>query len=433
MAHWPVYFGRGKVELGLERTLALLDAVGNPHHHLPPVIHVAGTNGKGSTCAFIRQILKESGYDVHGYISPHLIQFNERILLNCSEILDSQLYDVLEECRIAAEKYKLDVTFFEGTTVAAFLAFSRAKADFLVLETGMGGRLDATNTISQPILTAITPISYDHTEYLGEKIEQIAFEKAGIIKNNVPVVISPQLDEAFSVLEAKANLCNSEILAYEYDYAIEKTENGFIFKHKNGEHHFPTPSLIGDHQLINASTAVAACLQLKKIGYDNITIGSIASGITKTKWIGRLEQITPVYLADYLDRGASLYVDGAHNQSGAQVIAEYIREKNCSTYLIVGLTKGRDIESFLKHFQGLTKLVIGIRIDVEPSSYTAAEICNTAEQLGFETVAAESLEDAFLLVQKHARAHNNERYDIYACGSLYLCGWIIATNKGIKL
>jgi dihydrofolate synthase/folylpolyglutamate synthase len=188
---WPNPSGYRDIELGLTRVYQLLERVGNPHQKLPPTIHIAGTNGKGSTLAYLKAIFEDAGLKVDCYISPHLVRFNERIILAGKEIEDDFLNEILLECKKAAEiEPKINVTFFEGITVAAFLAFSKIKADVLLLETGLGGRLDATNVIKKPIATIITPISFDHTEFLGITLAKIAFEKAGIIKPGVPVIIS---------------------------------------------------------------------------------------------------------------------------------------------------------------------------------------------------------------------------------------------------
>ncbi|MES2214911.1 MAG: Mur ligase family protein, partial [Pseudomonadota bacterium] len=226
MPHWPVPLWR-KTQYDLVNISRLLEALGSPHHKLPPVIHVAGTNGKGSVVAYLSAIFKEAGYRVHSYTSPHLIDFNERIVLDSEKISDDYLWDICEGTRLAADKNQIDVRFFEGVTVAAMLAFSEVPADILILETGMGGRLDATNIVPRPVLTIITEISYDHMEYLGPTLPIIAGEKAGIIKPGIPCVISKQQDEVYEQLCIKCEAMRAGITAYEYDFGIKKESDGF--------------------------------------------------------------------------------------------------------------------------------------------------------------------------------------------------------------
>ncbi len=226
LPHWPKIRRIKNINLGLSRVLQLLERLDNPHKKLPPTIHIAGTNGKGSTLAYLESIFQEAEYRVHKYTSPHLVNFNERIILANNEISDIYLDDVISECKAAANIHpKIDVTFFEGVTVAAFLAFSRVKADILLLETGMGGRLDATNVIENPILTLISAISDDHQQFLGDTIEKIAAEKAGIMKNNSPIILSKQESEVEKLIENKAALLkNSPLISFKkhFDFKKEK-------------------------------------------------------------------------------------------------------------------------------------------------------------------------------------------------------------------
>ena len=242
----------------LDNIFKLLHEIGNPQEKLPPTIRIAGKNGKGSTLAMLKTIFMQSGCTVHSYTSPHLIEFNERIKLHDKPISDSHLYELLEETKTAADKLKIAPTFFEGTTVAAFLAFSRAPADVLLLETGLGGRLDCTNTVSRPILTIITTISYDHMDILGKTLKEIATEKAGIIKKNVPCIIGPQTQEVYDILIDKCNEMGVAAFCYEYDFIGVKTQNGFRCHSKNIDIDLPKPNLNGDHQILNASIVIAA-------------------------------------------------------------------------------------------------------------------------------------------------------------------------------
>jgi dihydrofolate synthase/folylpolyglutamate synthase len=422
MPHWPLPIWHNNINYELSKIYQLLKTLGNPHLKLPPVIHITGTNGKGSTLAFCRAILEEQGLKVHCYTSPHLLRFNERIVVANSEINDSLIYEYLERTRIAAESSNIEVTFFEGVTAAAFLAFSEIKADIALIEVGMGGRLDATNVVI-PELTVITPVSLDHTIYLGEKLYQIALEKAGIMKKNASCVISLQTDEAFNIFELKAKELEVNLIAYEYDYVIEKTKDGFIFKSNQKTLSLPKPNLIGDHQYINASTAIAAVINLKSF---NISDEAIIRGITSTKWLARLQQITRGRLFNLLSKNEEIWIDGAHNEAGAQVLSLWIDQQiDQDIYLIVGITKGRDIEAFLRYFLGKVKLVVGILVESEASSYKAVQISDAAKIMGFDTIAAASIEDAIVIIQNYSK---HQKSKIIFCGSLYLAGDALSFN-----
>jgi len=266
---WPDFTGYRNIDLGLSRVYQLLARLDNPQNKIPPTIHIAGTNGKGSTLAFLQQIFVENGYLVHSYTSPHLVNFNERIILNGKEISDDFLNEILIECKAAAEKSPLiPVTFFEGITVAAFLAFSRVKADLLLLETGMGGRLDATNILPEVLCSIITPIAFDHTDFLGKTLSKIAFEKSGIIKKNCPVIIAKQKVSALKTIEKQAFAMKSKTKIFNRDFKIKKEKNGFLFEMSGKKISFPSPSLVGDHQIENAATSIVAALTQKKFSLD---------------------------------------------------------------------------------------------------------------------------------------------------------------------
>lgn len=415
MPHWPKKFAMHPEAKDLSRMLAILAQLDNPHLKLPPTIHVAGTNGKGSTCAMLKAIYKNMGLRVHMYTSPHLLHFNERIELREQKIDDDFLFEVLELTRLASEKLDFEPTFFESTTAAAFLAFSKIPADILILETGMGGRLDPTNVVN-PILTIITPISYDHMEYLGNHIRLIAGEKAGIIKPGVPCVISRQDQEAMDILLAKCEELNCPAIAYEYDFIPEKNEDGFLFRSQLAEFQVPHLSLKGDHQIINASSVIAASLVIasNKVAWQS-TANNITTALTKTEWPGRLQEFNISKIVKNAEK-ASCFLDGAHNISGAAALADWIKEqKYKQPILIVGLTKNRDVASFLSQFKEVNPIIYGVRVLSEPSSYSSEMLTQKAAEASIRVIPQDSLEEAFIEAVKQDTNAN-----IIITGSLFL-------------
>lgn len=419
IAHWPVRITHNSKSYGLDKTLSLLTLLGSPHLKLPKVIHVAGTNGKGSIIAMMRAILKSCGLKVSVYTSPHLVRFNERIIINDVEINDEYLFEIIEKCRLIADANKIYPTFFEGTTVAAILAFAQSNSDILLVETGMGGRLDPTNVIENKICTIISSISYDHIEFLGNKLEQIALEKAGIMRKGVPAIISLQEEIVGDKLRSIADVYNVPLIEYEYDFGVEKTERGFKYLSNNLEFDLPSPSLICDHQLVNAATAIAGLLAQDhfKVKEENIR-----EGLTNIKWPGRMQQLKVHYFNKFLPKNFELYMDGAHNSGGAFAIASFARNKDRELYLIVGMTKGRDIASFLEPFRGIAKEICAVRVEFEPKSEQAENIRDAARSLSINSEAYHSVEDAIL----HLSKVTSEKAIILICGSLYLVGDLLA-------
>ncbi|WP_339048773.1 folylpolyglutamate synthase/dihydrofolate synthase family protein [Candidatus Mesenet endosymbiont of Phosphuga atrata] len=427
MPHWPKPLGFRPQDFGLDRISNLLNRLGNPEKKLPPVIHVAGTNGKGSTIAFINFIMKAAGYKVHAYTSPHLINFNERITVAGKHIADRELYNVLEECRIAAEG--IPITFFEGTTAAAFLAFSRVKADILLIEVGMGGRLDATNVIDNPLLTIITSISLEHTEYLGPTVEIIAGEKAGIIKPNVTCVIAPQQDSVMRMLEFYASKNKSPLYRGGYEWICKQHDNHTMsFNSSVQSLKLPLPSLQGAHQIINAGNAIAACSILSGKYNYNIDYEHIASGIKKTYWPARLEHVKSGQLIDMLPNGWKLFIDGAHNPAGAQVLSEWIADNfKKGVYIILGVTKDKDIEGFLRYIKPHAKLLCAVCVKSEPRSQNAKFVKEKAVAAGINAIACDSLSDAISKILNEATC--SEIKNIIICGSLFLAADFMLENS----
>lgn len=397
---WPNPQGYRNIELGLSRVYSLLARLGNPHLKLPPTIHIAGTNGKGSTLSFLRAIFLEAGLKIHTYTSPHLVNFNERIVLSGTEISDNFLNEILAECKKAAEqKPEITVTYFEGITVAAFLAFSRIKADVLLLETGMGGRLDATNVLPEVLCSIITPIAFDHEEFLGKTLKKIAFEKAGIIKKNCPLVIAKQKESAFKVIKEQAQKMNCEIV-----------RSDKIKKQKLG--------LLGEYQKINAATAVAAVKSQKKF---QISEEQIKKGLEKAFWPARLQKILS---GKFFSKNYELYLDGSHNLQGATTIGNFLsKAKNKKIIVIFSMLKDKNCEGFLKKISNKIDELIALEIPNEPKSRKAEEIYEIAKILKIKSTKATNLEDAFNKIK------DRKNTLVIVCGSLYLAGEFLLQNQ----
>lgn len=425
LPHWP-RVGEVIIKEGLTRISKMLDALGNPERTMPPVMHFAGTNGKGSTIAFVHSILESAGLKVHVYTSPHLLRYNERIRLCGQEIEDGYLKSLLEECRIISEKNNIDVSFFEGTTAAAFLAFSRTRADIVLLETGLGGRLDATNIISNPLLSVITPISLDHMAILGDDVKKIAYEKACIIKRNIPCVVSIQTPEVHNVIEKYAAKQNSSLFRYEYDFGCKIQRDGFIYQSDDMELELGKPSLPGYHQFINASTAIAAigCLSSIKITPENIK-----RGVSKASWKGRLQRIEQGALAKTIPKDWQLWVDGAHNEGGAFALSSWLKEQDNEyvNVVVLGMTKNRDIEKFIRYFKGSLDCVIGVPVYSEPMSYSGSVVARAVQELGIKAFESKDVKESIqFLVKKYAKS----KVRILITGSLFLVSDFFVANNG---
>lgn len=426
MPHWPKKIIKSDGISDLSRMENLLAQIGAPHLRLPPAIHVAGTNGKGSTCGMLRAIYKEAGYKVHLYTSPHIINFNERIEIAGQKIDDEALFHYLERVRIASSAINLEPTFFEATTAAAFLAFSENPADLLIIETGLGGRLDPTNVIPNPLLTIITPISYDHMEYLGPDIRLIANEKAGIIKKGVACVISRQDESVMEILLAKCEETKSPAIAYEYDYIPEKNAEGFLFRSRFGDLQIGKLSLSGDHQIINASAVLAASFIISKLLPPlSLSAEKIANSIIKAQWPGRLQKFDISRIIKK-STNAICYLDGAHNIAGAAALADWIKTLKIKTrpILIVGLTKNRDVCSFLSQFKELDPIIYSVRVLSEPSAYSVQGISDKVKESGIEVIPKDSVEEA--LVDAVLINHDGV---IVICGSLFLVSDCLKLGK----
>ena len=405
------------IDLSLERMVRLLAAMGNPHKRLPPVIHVAGTNGKGSLISCLSAIFEAAGYRVHRYTSPHLVWFRERIVLQGKEIENSMLETLFRH--VSPILLNHQATFFEAETAAAFLAFADKPADIFLMETGMGGRLDATNVIEKPLLTAITPIAIDHSEYLGSNLAKIAGEKAGIIKKNMPVVIGRQSSESLAVLEKKATEMNAKMSRFGHEWRVEN--HYYISPTKEL---LLTPALAGEHQYDNAGTAVACIEQLPQF---NITNNHIKQGLERTVWQARLQHLTRHPYNKLLPENIALWLDGGHNPQGGEVLGNWLAEqaKTHDIYLICGMMKGKDSKEFLRYLAPYTKLLCAIKIPKEKDAQTPENIAIAARAVGMEAVVAENIENALQTIASSTQ----KPAIICICGSLYLAGKVLGITN----
>ncbi len=419
------------IDLSLGRVQRLLHALGNPHRRLPPAVHVAGTNGKGSAVAFLKGILEAAGYRTHAFISPHLRRFHERILLagpnGAQPIGERHLADILS--RAEAANGGEPVTFFEITTAAAFLAFAENPADIVIVETGLGGRLDATNVIEEPLATILTPISLDHCAYLGDTIEAIASEKAGILKRGRPVIVSKQSESAFGVIEARARELDCPVAAADRSWDVFEQQGRLIFQDEDCLLDLPLPRLYGQHQLENAGTAIAAARRLEGL---HISSEAIAKGLTSAVWPARLERLQPGRLHDLVPAGSEIWLDGGHNPAAGEAVARALADLEervpSPIHLIVGMLTTKDAGGFLRHFHGLTLLSATVGIPGQSSAYKAEDLALIAHKEGIAADPAGSLEAAFARSRRIASGPVR----IMVTGSLYLAGQVLnAHEKGL--
>ncbi|MBM1555164.1 bifunctional folylpolyglutamate synthase/dihydrofolate synthase [Sulfitobacter mediterraneus] len=403
------------IDLTLDRLWRLLDALGNPQNDLPPVIHIAGTNGKGSTQAMIRAGLEAMGKTVHAYTSPHLARFHERIRLAGELISEDALMTVLDECYAANNGE--NITYFEITTAAALLAFSRTKADYTLLEVGLGGRLDATNVVDTPALTIITPVSVDHQQFLGETLAEIAGEKAGIIKRRVPCIIGPQEDAGLEVMEQVAARNMAPVLAYGQHWHVGTEAGRLIYQDENGLLDLPLPNLPGAHQVQNAGAALAA---LRQLGADE---AACEAAVTKAFWPARMQRLKGGPLFE-IAGDAELWLDGGHNPAAGDAIASVLSERGTRpTYLICGMLNTKDIGGYLRPLAAQAKSLHAVSIPGESATLAASQTAAAARAEGMEAYEAESVAEALRdIVAKDQNAR------VLICGSLYLAGAILREN-----
>lgn len=405
--------------LSLDRIERLLTDLGRPQDRLPPVIHVAGTNGKGSTVAALRACLEASGYRVHAYTSPHLVRFNERIRVAGRLIDDAFLASLFGDCERANAGG--EITFFEVTTAAAFMAFSLVPADFTLLEVGLGGRLDTTNVVRHPAITAITPVSLDHQAFLGPAVPDIAREKAGILKNGVPGVIGPQLDEAEEVIEGVAGHVGAPLFRWRQEWRCDPSGDGMRYEGQRWKLDLPLPSLPGAHQIANAGTAIA-CLEC--LSDVVISPAGLAQGLRRIEWPARLQRLVRGPLVDMMP-GWELWLDGGHNPSAGEVLAAAAAGwRDRPLHLVVGMLNTKDSAGFLAPLAPFAHGLQAVTIPDEENPLPAATIVTAAQSVGLAAYGAASVKAALETIKAEG-----EPGRVLICGSLHFAGVVLQENS----
>ena len=415
-----------RIDLSLGRIQRLLATLGHPERRLPPVIHVAGTNGKGSTVAFARAILEAAGKRAHVYTSPNLVRLNERFRLardgGGKFVEDDELADILSECE--AKNGDEPITVFEIETAAAFLLFTRHPADFLLLEVGLGGRLDATNVVERPVATVVTRVSLDHREFLGDTIESIAAEKAGILKPGVPGVIASQMREALAVIERQAARVRAPLAIAGENWTATEERGRLVYQDDDGLLDLPAPRLYGRHQFENAGTAIATL----RVGGLKLPAAAFESGMLRVDWPARMQRLSQGRLAPLLPAESELWLDGGHNADGGRAIAAALAdlEERVSRplILIVGMLSTKDAEGFLRNFTGLARRVITVPIH-QDKALPAAALADIARGIGIPALARDDVESALGTIGKLELAPAPR---VLITGSLYLAGEVLDGN-----
>ena len=403
------------IDLTLDRSWRLLAALDHPERKLPPVVHIAGTNGKGSTLAMIRAGLEGGGARVHAYTSPHLARFHERIRLAGALISEPALEAYLAECEAANDG--ANITYFEITTIAALLAFARTPADYTLLEVGLGGRLDATNVVDKPALTVITPVSIDHQQYLGDTLPQIAGEKAGIIKRGVPCVVGPQADEALEVIERQAMRLGAPLLVHGQHWHVGEEHGRLVYQDERGLLDLPLPRLIGAHQVQNAGIAIAA---LRALGCDE---QQAEAAMTDAQWPARLQRLRTGPLVDAAP-DAELWLDGGHNAAAGIALAEALtRLPTRPLHLICGMLNTKDVRGYLRPLAQRAQSLHAVSIPNEQATLPAEDTAQAARDVGLPASIAPDVATAAAQITARDPAAR-----ILICGSLYLAGHILREN-----
>ena len=412
------------IDLSLDRVARLLEALGAPQRRLPPVVHVAGTNGKGSVVAYLRAMLEAAGARVHVYTSPHLVRFNERIRLAGRLIDEAALAGLLEECEQVNGSGP--ITFFEITTAAAFLAFAREPADVVLLETGLGGRLDATNLVERPLVTVLTPISFDHRQHLGETLALIAGEKAGIMKAGVPAVVAPQPPEAAAVFAARAAALGLPLFRHGREWEVDAADE-ISFRAGGREWRLPRPALLGGHQIVNAGTALAAAQFLGDFGLDAT---AMARGLREVEWPARLQRLTSGPLPQQLPPGWELWLDGGHNGAAGEALADFVagwRRDGSDLHLVFGMLDTKEPAEFLAPLAPCTTSLRAVTIPGSQATLPAESAAAVARTVGMAASAAASVNAAIAGIVDGAPSGRRAR--VLICGSLYLAGSVLADNS----
>ncbi|MFD0982399.1 bifunctional folylpolyglutamate synthase/dihydrofolate synthase [Tropicimonas aquimaris] len=404
-----------EIDLSLDRTWRLLAALGNPQDALPPTIHIAGTNGKGSTLAMLRAGLECAGLRVHAYTSPHLVRFHERIYLAGADISEPALSALLE--RTLDANGDAPVTFFEATTCAAFAAFAETPADALLLEVGMGGRMDTTNVIAEPRLTVITPVAMDHQAFLGDTLEAIAGEKAGILKRGVPCVVGRQEEAALEVIEARAARLGVPLLAQGQHWHTWEERGRLVYQDETGLFDLPLPALAGPHQIDNAGIAIAA---LRTLGHDE---AACEAAMTGARWPARMHRLRRGPLVEAAS-DAEIWLDGGHNAHATRAVAATLDAlPKRPTRLIFALLANRDPEAVLAPLAGRADGLIAVPIPGESAAADPQVLADAARRLGIPAEVAPDVATALAAIRAETPAAR-----VVICGSLYLAGTVLRDN-----
>jgi dihydrofolate synthase/folylpolyglutamate synthase len=413
-----------EIDLTLDRLLRLLSRLGNPHLKLPPVFHVAGTNGKGSTVAFLRACIEASGKRVHVYTSPHLIRFNERIRIAGTVIDDEPLCELLRE--ILAKNGGQPITFFELTTALAFLAFARAPADACIVEVGLGGRMDATNVIAAPVVTGIAQLGLDHQQWLGDSILDIAREKAGIAKRGVPLVISRYPKPVTARIAEVAGVAGAALHIRGDDWDAALYEGALHYRDSAGRVTLPLPRLAGAHQLDNAALAIAMLRAQTAVAVND---GALRAGMGWAEWPARLQRLEPGPLTARLPDNSELWVDGGHNPAAGRALADNFTKGGASTtglplHIVLGMLRAKDAGGFVKPFVGRAAHVWTVPID-DHAAYTPADLADIVEDAGLPATPCASVAEALAGI---SAASGSTPPLVLVTGSLYLAGAVLAEN-----
>ncbi len=418
------------IDLSLGRTLRLLEKLDRPQDHLPPVIHIAGTNGKGSTLAYLNALIEAGGKSCHSFISPHLVRFHERIRLakkgGAKDISEAALVKVLEQAEAANDG--APITFFEVTMVAAFLAFRQHKADYLVLETGLGGRFDSTNVVDQPALTIITPISMDHMDFLGSTLEKIAFEKAGIMKKGVPCISGRQPPEVLEVLRQCARDLDAPFIVQGDDFSAYEQLGRIIYEDEARLLGLPLPRLIGAHQIENAGLSIAAALRLPGLEPAQ---QELEKAMRQVSWPARLQLLETDRLGKKagLNPDSEIWLDGGHNRAAAEALAASMADLEEQVprplHLVIGMMKRKDAEEFLQVFEDLCEMVFTVPVPSTDNSWPSKDLAKLAKQAGLRALACQDVGQALEASVERSRNLGDEPVRILICGSLYLAGSVL--------
>lgn len=418
--------------MGLERMERILRDLGNPHKNLPPIIHVAGTNGKGSTTAFLRAIAAAAGLSCHVMTSPHLVRFNERFVVAGEEIDDAFLLEVLEETE--SRNRGQDATFFELITAAGFLAFSKRNADLCLLEVGMGGRLDGTNVIENPLATAITSISFDHTQHLGNTLALIATEKAGIMKPGAPCIVGPQdvhgmSDHVLDVFIKRGEELNAPVLAWSRDWTHEQRGKNLWVRDAYGDITLPAPSLPGLHQYGNAATAVVTLRHLAQAQCLKLNDTSFVKGIQTARWPARLQNLNGGKLSSLLPQGWDLWLDGGHNDSAGEILSEQARawaaQDGLPLHVVLGMINTKDPAGFLKPLMPHLSGIVTIPIADHHLTLSAEALAQAAQSLTSRPIR--TAPDVSAALSSFTR-NDSAPARVLVTGSLYLAGTVLKAN-----